>query len=111
MVARVVPTGFAGDLVSPFHGSWSVVRTTLWLAVPGFSLGAAGAFHMGSFAAMRDLGSGEDCVQYFPFAEFATGALAGPECRDGTGAHAPGLCGFAHSAASCRCAGSVPRAG
>src|SRR5260370_13138694 len=76
MDTGVVHSRVTGAALSPSHGSRSLVRAPLWLSTTGFSLGAACAIFMGLPAAVRDLRSGEDCVQHCALAHAAAVPLA-----------------------------------
>src|SRR6266851_2885002 len=107
----VVRSRVPGAPLSPSHSSWPLVRAPLWLAATGFGLGAPRAIFMGLLAAVRDLRSGEDCVQHFAFPRFAAVPLAGAGGRHGSAQCPAGFYGNTHSDPFLQHAGPVDRAG
>jgi hypothetical protein len=93
--------------------SWPLVRAHLRLVAAGFSLGATRAVYMGVLASVRDLGSREDCVQYFAFPRHAAVPLdrAGAFHHHSAERKPDGNDVSAHSGAIFQYAGSVSRAG
>src|SRR6267154_5825567 len=93
--------------------SWSLVRAPLRLVAAGFSLGTTRAVYLGVLASVRDLGSREDCVQYFAFPRHAEVSLdrAGAFHHHSAQRKPDGNDVSAHCGAIFQYAGSVGRAG
>src|SRR6266404_1597929 len=93
--------------------SWPLVRAPLRLVAAGFSSGATRAVYMGVLASVRDLGSREDCVQYFAFPRHAAVPLdrAGAFHHHSAQRKPDGNDFSAHSGAIFQYARSVGRAG
>src|SRR6267143_2403595 len=79
--------------LSPPYGSRSLVRTNVWLAADGFSMGAACPIYMGFLATLRDLRSREGCIQHFSFPRTAAGAPSGAGRCHGAAQHPEGFHG------------------
>src|SRR6266516_498272 len=111
MDRRIVHSRFTGDLVSPAHSTWPVVRATLWLATAGICLGTARAFPMGVPAAICDVRRGEGRLQHFAFSRFAPIPFARARKLNGAGARRERIHGNAHTGAFFKHSGPVDRAG
>src|ERR1039457_6133731 len=77
MDRSVVFPRFLCAALSPSHGPRPLLRANLRLAADGFSMGATRSIYLGFPAPVRDLRSGEDCIQHFVSPRAAGAAFDG----------------------------------